>query len=67
MHMLLHMYSSLLVAEVNLQFDLSLIMNVLFTRWTLEQGSRLLETVWIACCVQYHVTCLFKAGDIYLL
>ena len=27
--MLLHMYSSLLVAEVNLQFDLSLIMNVL--------------------------------------
>ena len=37
--MLLHMFSSLLVAEVNLQFDLSLIMNVLFTRWTLEQGS----------------------------
>ena len=39
--MLLHMYSSLLVAEVNLQFDLSLIgfMNVLFTSWTLEQGS----------------------------
>ena len=67
--MLLLMYSSLLVAEVNLQFDLSLIgfMNVLFTSWTLEQGSWLLETVWIACCIQYHVICLLKAGDIYLL
>ena len=35
--MLLHMFSSLLVAEVNLQFDLSLIMNVLFTRWLLNK------------------------------